>query len=635
MLRFFTGMATYKRKSCRGSWSPTRMEQAIASVNSKEMGLNKAAKMFDVPKATLHRRLEISKATMKVSGGEKHMGRHSDLPSELESQLVTHVINLEERMFGVTLSDLRRLAYQLAEANKLSHRFNKTKEMAGKKWLYSFLKRHKEIVLRTPEPTSIARAMGFNKPQVAAFFQLLADVIDKHKFTPRQIFNADETGISTVQKLSKVLAPRGKKQVGGLTSAERGVNVTAMCCISASGMYLPPLLIFPRVRMKEELKDGAPPETAFACQKSGWIDSEIFLDWLKHFVKHVRPSETDRALLILDGHVTHVKNLAALEYAAEHFIVMLSLPAHTTHKLQPLDRCFFKSLNSYYDETVTVWMRAHPGRAVTVFQVSRLFGEAYGKAATIATATNAFKKCGIWPCNPNVFEDHEFAGSKTTDRPNTNVKKTSTSIQHRQLPPLPEELPLPQDLPLPEELPLPQDRPMPEELPLPLDLPLPEELPLPQDLPMPEQLPLPLDLPLPEELPLPQDLPLPEELPLPLDLPLPEELPLPQDLPLPEEPSTSSTYPCWTSVLDISPLPTVEARMERRKRKGIPPTEVTSTPYRKLLREQNDKARPKRRLTLQTEDRIGKVGIGIGLRLRWTICAAFIFLNFFNPNYSN
>ena len=51
-------------------------------------------------------------------------------------------------------------------------------------------------------------------------------------------------------------------------------------------------------------------------------------------------------LLILDGHSTHTKNLEALVLARDYGIVMLSLPSHTTYRLQPLDRSFFKALNS-------------------------------------------------------------------------------------------------------------------------------------------------------------------------------------------------------------------------------------------------------------------------------------------------
>jgi len=52
--------------------------------------------------------------------------------------------------------------------------------------------------------------------------------LNKYKFEAHQIFNLDETGITTVQNPSKVVAQKGKKQIGAITSAERGTLVN-MC----------------------------------------------------------------------------------------------------------------------------------------------------------------------------------------------------------------------------------------------------------------------------------------------------------------------------------------------------------------------------------------------------------------------
>lgn len=96
--------------------------------------------------------------------------------------------------------------------------------MAGKCWLYSFLERHPQLRLTNPEATSIARAKGFNRPSVTKVFDLFSSLMEKYRFSPNNIYNVDETGILTVpNKPSKVVALRGKKQVGSLTSAEREV----------------------------------------------------------------------------------------------------------------------------------------------------------------------------------------------------------------------------------------------------------------------------------------------------------------------------------------------------------------------------------------------------------------------------
>lgn len=131
------------------------------------------------------------------------------------------------------------------------HRFNTEKCVAGQDWVRGFLARYPTLSIRTPENTSGARAMGFNKVALSKFNSLLNEVIAKHKLTPDKIFNSDETGVSVNPKSqSKVIALKGKRQVGCITSAERGETVTAEVCMSASGLYMPPMLIFPIKKKK-------------------------------------------------------------------------------------------------------------------------------------------------------------------------------------------------------------------------------------------------------------------------------------------------------------------------------------------------------------------------------------------------
>ena len=72
------------------------------------------------------------------------------------------------------------------------------------------------------------------------------------------------------------------------------------------------------------------------------------MKWLKHFISIAKPSKEEKHLIILDGHHSH-KTLQAVEFARANGNEMLTFPPHCTHKIQPLDRTFFKSLKSGYN----------------------------------------------------------------------------------------------------------------------------------------------------------------------------------------------------------------------------------------------------------------------------------------------
>jgi len=235
---------------------------------------------------------------------------------------------------------------------------------------------------------------------------------------PSNIYNADESSFSVCYKPGKVLAAKGKRSVGAITSLEKGKTMTVLCYVNAVGSFIPPMIVYSRVRMKPAFSYRAPAGCLGVAAKSGWINTELLTRWFEYFLTYAKPSVNGpKTLLVLGGHCSHVKNLEVIKRAHESNVVIISSPSHCTHKLQPLDISFFKSVNVNYNKAIQCWHREHPGRPVTEEDFAELFSGAYGIAATVKNATSGFRASGIFPFNPNVFSDKDFLAPDATDRP--------------------------------------------------------------------------------------------------------------------------------------------------------------------------------------------------------------------------
>ncbi|GFN97111.1 transposase [Plakobranchus ocellatus] len=178
----------------RGSFTKDTMEAAVAAVLGG-MSCNKAAAEFDLNYKTVQRYVKLHKDKGNIDSGS--FGYVSEkrrvFSNDQEKIILDYVLEASFIYYGLTLEDLRTLAYDVAVKNNIPVPKSWTENnAAGEDWLYGFRQRHRELSLRDPEPTSLNRMQAFNKTNVNAFFDNLDYVMTKTKFLPESIWNVDE-----------------------------------------------------------------------------------------------------------------------------------------------------------------------------------------------------------------------------------------------------------------------------------------------------------------------------------------------------------------------------------------------------------------------------------------------------------
>ena len=146
--------------------------------------------------------------------------------------------------------------------------------------------------------------------------------------------------------------------------------------------------------------DG-PDDALYARSESGWIDSELFLVWLRRlFLKHVVQQRP--VLLITDGHKSHM-TLDVIDTCHDNNVVLFCLPPHTTHALQPLDVSVFKSLKDTFSKAARAMSFAKKIFIISKREFSRVLKSPLDNSFSIPNIKAGFRKCGSYPFNPDAI----------------------------------------------------------------------------------------------------------------------------------------------------------------------------------------------------------------------------------------
>ena len=395
VLAVVVGMSLATGGKLRKQWNDDDMVAAMQAVEKKELTISAAATRFNVPRKTLDDRIKG-----RVQHGTTP-GPSTVLTTEEEDALESYLIYMAQRGFPLTRTMTKAFAWAIAKRSGKADRFN-PEYGPSEHWWTNFRKRHPRLTLRTTDKLERSRAEALSPEIVKEYFETLKPILERNNLLnlPRQLYNCDETFLPLDFTREKAVTLKNTKYVYAQAHGTTD-HITVLCAASAAGLPLPPFIIYPKSFPGGQYRFDGPDDALYGKSESGWIDSELFMAWLKKiFLKHVVAQRP--VVLFIDRHKTHM-TLDVIDLCRENEIILFCLPPHTTHALQPLDVAVFKSLKDHFSKSVRALAFSKPNFVVSKRDFAKVFKGPFERAFSITNVKAGFEKSGIFPFNPDAI----------------------------------------------------------------------------------------------------------------------------------------------------------------------------------------------------------------------------------------
>jgi hypothetical protein len=135
--------------------------------------------------------------------------------------------------------------------------------------------------------------------------------------------------------------------------------VTMIECINTVGSVIPPLVIFEAAMHQAAwYKDNIIQHNwSTGVSEFGWTINEIGLTWLHIFYERIKDRTVGmHRLFVLDGYRSHGYPKFD-QFSLDHQVVVVCMPKHSSHLLQPLDVGCSSALKQAYGCHVEQLMR--------------------------------------------------------------------------------------------------------------------------------------------------------------------------------------------------------------------------------------------------------------------------------------
>lgn len=336
-----------------------QLETALRKITEENYSIRKASREYNVPFETLYN---------KYKGLHIHsVGRPTLFTKKEEERLIQYAAVCGDWGFPLSKEDMQFLVKNyLDKQGKVTPYIKDNKP--GIDWVDGLLNRNKtEVCKRVAANIKWARA--------TVIIESLQKYFDNLKLTienvpPQNIFNYDETNFADDPGKKFKLYRMGVKYPEQICNFTKSAT-TVMMCESASGVLLPPYIVYRSSRLWNTWTENGP--RGYPCCEErccsygarynrtnhGWMEASTFTDWfMTCFLPHAKNLEGKKVIIGDNLAVHFIEDV--INCCEKNNIAFVCLVPHSTHLIQALDVCFFRPMKNAWHKVLSQWKGKNP-----------------------------------------------------------------------------------------------------------------------------------------------------------------------------------------------------------------------------------------------------------------------------------
>ena len=376
-----------------------RMDLALAlwrEIEAQDIKPNatKISKQFAISRTTLVQRANGSQQPLKEFNTKRQR-----LSPEEETALCNWILRLQRWGWPPRVEHTRMMAEELL-------RVKGDYAPLGVNWIKKFISRNPSIKSVYVPALDTQRALAEDPVIFSYWFDLFLRLKTEYEIENHDVYNMDEKGFAMgVQGSKHVMINKTEKKKPEKSQPGNREWVSLIECISMDGRRLSPWIIFKAKQHQKAWKEVLEAGEIVISDK-GWTDNEIGLAWLERcFDPETRDiKKGEYRILLIDGHASHLTT-QAIRFCINQKIILLCLPPHTTHKLQPLDIGIFLPLSILYTNRVEHFGRYAATHFIDKVDFIEIYQQVRKEAISSVNIQKAWAKAGLSPFKPEIVLD--------------------------------------------------------------------------------------------------------------------------------------------------------------------------------------------------------------------------------------